>query len=269
MSEPTGLEWMTEAGLPDDLRSNQTLQQFKGATIKDVLPQLGKSYVEARSMIGKKAYELPQPDWTPEKYAEWNKTIGVPDSPDKYELPAEDLLNKAGIPKDVLSVASKKFHELGLTPRQVKGLLNDWYVQDAVKGAELQEQQRKQEAEKMASELQKQHGDKLEAKKNMVRSLFATHGGTIAERLEKAGFGNDPELFNALAGIAEKFSEDSAARGGGAAGEMDSKASAERKIGELILDKEFQTALMNSMHPGHDAALKEWTRLHKIKTHGQ
>lgn len=46
-------------------------------------------------------------------------------------------MTQAGMPKDAIIAANKKFHELGLTPRQVKGLVNDWYLKDAAAGNEV------------------------------------------------------------------------------------------------------------------------------------
>lgn len=268
MSETTTPAPAWVADLPEDLRGNQTLAQFKGEQWKDVGPVLAKSYVEARSVMGKKAYDLPQEDWKPEQWQSWHKTIGVPEGPDKYPAYDEKLAEKAGLTKEVTASAMKKFHELGLTPRQAKGLLNDWYLSEAANGADLQEKSRQEASAKAVADLKQQYGDKYDSRVALVKSALALGGGDLADRLEKAGFGNDPELFKALVAIGEKTLEDTTARGGKGVGGQDAKSAAAQEIGTLILDKEFQAALMNGMHPGHDAALQRWTRLHKIQTHG-
>lgn len=251
--------------LPEDMRSDQTLQSFKGDKAEDVLPVLAKSYVESRKMIGKKAYDLPQDDWKPEQYATWNKAIGVPDSADKYELPADELMTQAGMPKDAIIAANKKFHELGLTPRQVKGLVNDWYLKDAAAGNEVLSKQKSDAAQAAASAIQQEYGDKFEAKKGLVKSVLALGGGDLAERLEVAGFGNDPALFKALVAIGEKTMEDSSRRGGSVSplGPESMRAEALQKIQEIKAARIADPRLSEKFDDPRSAEFRQWKELHQ------
>jgi len=251
--------------LPEDMRSDQTLQSFKGDKAEDVLPVLAKSYVESRKMIGKKAYDLPQDDWKPEQYATWNKAIGVPDSADKYELPADELMTQAGMPKDAIIAANKKFHELGLTPRQVKGLVNDWYLKDAAAGNEVLSKQKSDAAKAAASAIHQEYGDKFEAKKGLVKSVLALGGGDLAERLEAAGFGNDPALFKALVAIGEKTMEDSSRRGGSgtALGPESMRAEALQKIQEIKAARIADPRLSEKFDDPRSAEFRQWKELHQ------
>lgn len=228
------------ADLPEDLRANPTIASFKGNDWKEVGPTIAKSYVEARSMMGKKAYDLPQEDWKPEQWSAWNKTIGVPEAPDKYPALDMALAEKAGMNKEIIDGTLKRFHELGLTPRQAKGILNDWYVSEAVKGAELQAQQEKEAQEKSLAAIKAEYGDKFEAKAGLVRSVLKLGGDDLAQRIEAAGYGNDPKLFKALAALGEKILEDTAAKGGqgqGALGPEAERADALRQIEAITAER--------------------------------
>ena len=251
--------------LPEDMRSDQTLQSFKGDKAEDVLPVLAKSYVESRKMIGKKAYDLPQDDWKPEQYAAWNKTIGVPDSPDKYELPADELMTKAGMPKEAIVSANKKFHELGLTPRQVKGLVNDWYLKDAATGNEALATQKQQASEASANAIRQEYGDKFEAKKGLVKSVLALGGEGFAEEIEAAGFGNNPKMFKALVAMGEKMMEDSSRGGGGGMplGPESVRAEALQKIQELKAARIADHKLSEKFDDPRSAEFRQWKELHQ------
>lgn len=246
MSEPTTPPAAWIADLPEDLRTNPTLSSFKGTEWKEVGPALAKSYVEARSMIGKKAYDLPADDWKPEQWANWHKTIGVPDAPDKYTPVDADLAEKAGLSGDVLKAAFAKFHEAGLTPRQKKILLDDWFVADAIKGSEMKAAQEKAASEKALGEMKAAYGEKFDAKMALVKSVLKLGEGDLAERLEAAGFGNDPQLFKALVALGEKTMEDSASRGGkgdSILGPEAQKADALRQIESITKERIANPAL--------------------------
>src|SRR5688572_7477369 len=77
------------ASLPEDIRADPSL-----ATIPDV-PTLAKNYVSTKALTGRKAYDLPNPEWKPEQWAAWNKSIGVPESPDKYSPVDKATMEKA------------------------------------------------------------------------------------------------------------------------------------------------------------------------------
>lgn len=264
VTPPSTPAWLSD--LPEDLRGNATWQSFKGNEWKEVGPVLAKSFIDTKSLVGKKAYDTPKEDWKPEQWSEWNRTIGVPDSADKYELPAAELMAKAGMPQDVIVAANKKFHELGLTPRQVKGLVNDWYLKDAAAGNEVLEKQKTEASQTAAAAIRQEYGDKFEAKKGLVKSVLALGGGDLAERLEAAGFGNDPALFKALVAIGEKTMEDTSRRGGDTQlGASAGPAAALAAISELKQNKEYMAMFMT----GNKEAVKKWNELHNAAYGGQ
>jgi hypothetical protein len=254
------------ADLPEDLRSNPTIASFKGNDWKEVGPVIAKSYVEARSVMGKKAYDLPQDDWKPEQWQSWHKTIGVPEGPDKYPAIDNALAEKAGLSKEVLGAALAKFHEAGMTPRQVKAILNDWYVTESAKGADMQAEQRKQETAQALQALKTEYGDKYEAKAGLIRSVLNLGGPELAQRLEAAGYGNDPQLFKALATLGEKILEDSSAKGGKAGmalGPEADRAAALKEIDEIKAARINDPSVDAKYNDPRSAERNRWNDLHQ------
>lgn len=250
MSENNQPTWRDS--LPEDIKSHSALAQFND------LPSLAKSYIDTKAMVGRKAYDLPKDDWKPEQWAEWNKTIGVPEAPDKYGAPPEEMLTKAGLNKEVLTSAQKRFHELGLTPRQVKGIMDEWYLPTAIKGAEIRAQQEATEREaakaNVQTELNRLYGDKVPAKLGLVKSFLAKFGSPeFVKWADESGAGNNVGFVNTLIKAGEALMEDTSRRGG--AGDFSSpQASALATINDMKADKEF----MKRFEAGDKAAVKKW-----------
>lgn len=244
--------------LPDDLKADPTL-----ATVPDV-PTLAKNYLATKAMTGKKAYELPQPDWTPEKRKEWHKTIGVPETPDKYPSVDKTILEKAGVPAEVLSTATTKFHELGLTPDQAKGLL-DWYVGDAAKGAELQQVEREKARATGEAALKQEWGDSFDAKMGLVKVWLKENGSEdLLKWAEETGAGNNPAFIKALVNSASKTLESNSRLGinpGGAVG----PAAAQAALSAFKADKEKMDRMIN----GDKALIKEYNELNQASWAGK
>ena len=254
------------ADLPEDLRGNATLTSFKGNEWKDVGPVLAKSYVESRAMIGKKAYDLPQDDWKPEQWQSWNKTIGVPDAPDKYGAPADEMLTKAGLNKEVLGAAQKRFHELGLTPRQVNGIMDEWYIPISIAGSEArakaQEDELKSSGAKLDSELSQIYGDKKDAKVGLVKAVLNKFGSPeLVEWADKSGAGNDPGFVKAFIKIGEAMIEDSSRGGGSGLGPESLKAEALKKLEEIKAARIADPTLEAKYNDPKSAERSQWNDL--------
>lgn len=260
---PAPPSWI--ADLPEDLRSNPSLTTFKGDDWKTVGPMISKSFVESRALIGKREDDLfPKDDWKPEQHAAWNKRIGVPDAPDKYPEIDKALVEKAGVPKEVLDGAMKRFHELGLTPKQAKGLLHEWYLPNAITGSEIQAKQVEATRKATIETLQMEYGDKLDAKKGLVKSVLQLGGSELAEAIESSGYGDDPRMFRALAILGEKFLEDRSGKGGTAElGPEASAAAAQRRIEQIKAARIADSTMEVKYSDPRSAEYMEWKELFK------
>jgi hypothetical protein len=251
--------------LPDPIKTHESLAHFKD------INALAESYINTKAMVGKKAYALPEDSWKPEQWNEWHKTIGVPDAPDKYGAPPEEMLTKAGLNKEVLASAQKRFHELGLTPRQVKGIMEEWYLPTAIKGSEVQAQQAQQEREassqKLQSELTQLYGDKKDAKVGLVKAVLSKFGSPeLVEWAEKSGAGNDPGFVKSLIKMGEAMLEDSTSRGGGGGdlGPAASRANALKEIDAMMANRVNDPAFAAKFEDPKSAERVKWAQLHDI-----
>lgn len=245
-------------GLPDDLKANPSL-----ATIPDV-KTLAQSFVATKALTGKKAYDLPQANWTPEQHKEWNKLIGVPEAPDKYTPMEKAQLEKAGIPPETLTAAMTKFHEAGLTDRQAKSIV-EWFVGDAVKGGELLAEQ--QSAARVAGEtaLKQEFGDRYQAKMGLVKAWLKQNADAdFLDTIEKNGLGNDPKFIKAIIKSAEATLE-SDSRTGNVSSPMGAESAAalaeiEQMKGKRLTDRAFSEKFNDPRSPERI----RWEQLHKI-----
>ncbi len=263
VTPPATPAWM--ADLPDDLKANPTISTFKGNDWKEVGPVMARSYAELRSKLGGKLYDIPGENATPEQLAAFHRAIGVPETVDKYQAADEALLAKAGIPKEVMAAALAKAHEHGMTPRQVKGFIYDWYLGQTAAGTEAQAKAEKDAADAAQAKITEKYKDKVDAKKQLVKSVLALGGKDFADQIEKAGFGNSPEFFDALVTIGEKFVE-SQNRGpsgaGGGSGFGASREHALQRIKAIMSERSSDFRIDAKYNDPKSPEFAEWVRLH-------
>lgn len=178
--------------------SKQILGQFKD--IEGVF----KTLVSQQRLLGKKADAviIPNEKSTPDEIAEFNRRMGIPDSPDKYSA------RPASIPKDMEwdEGAAKQInataHKLGISPKQMEALAGE-YAKWEMTRAEATEQQAAQQAEQARKSLAEEWGDKFDVNISKAKRLVALGGGDV----------NDPGLASPgvvkmLARIADTLSDD-------------------------------------------------------------
>ena len=101
--------------LPEDIRSESSLQNFTDAG------QLAKSYIHAQRMVGADKMPVPTKNFTDDDWKETFTKLGVPASPDKYDVNYNLQEGATDQPvKDFISHA----HTLGLLPQQLQGVLD-------------------------------------------------------------------------------------------------------------------------------------------------
>lgn len=255
--------WM--ADLPEEMRGNATLASFKGNDWKEVGPALAKSFIETKKMTGQKAYDLPKDDWKPEQWGEWRKAIGVPETPDKYDAYDGELLKKTGLPPEMMAKANEKFHELGLTPKQVKGLVHEWYLPDAAKGMEMQESGKQEALKRDEDAIKAEFGDKFDSKIALVRRAAKEFGGDeLVKWANESGAGNNPALVKMLAKIGEKMLESSARSGEAASSGPADMESAKAQITEMMNKRINDPAYAKNFENQKSPEFQQWIKLHDI-----
>ncbi len=120
--------WMER--LPEDMRSQASLRAINS------LPDLAKSYVETKRLIGAKL-EMPGKKATPEQIANWRKAVGAPERPEGYLGEAKSLRPEA-IPEGLWNQDSERrfleiAHRHHLPTAAVQEILS-FYGQDLTQG---------------------------------------------------------------------------------------------------------------------------------------
>lgn len=243
---PPPADW--RASLPAEIRDAPGLAKFNDPAA------LAKSYIEAEKLIGRKGVPIPGENATPEEQAAFRAALGVPETPDAYELKAPE-----GVPAEVWDADNAKAfaaeaHKLGLTPAQAQGLAA-WQaarVAELVGKAGLEPDGRTFE-EVLQAEWGQQFDAKMDLAKRAVKE-FGADEATLAAFEAKAGGAAMVRMF---AAIGEKMAEDRPAGMGGDSAPVitDPKA----KAMEIINTPGGPYS--NPMHPMHRQTVQEVTRL--------
>lgn len=194
---PAASDWT--ASLPEELKGVIATKGYK--TPADVV----QAYVNAEKLIGADKIIAP-------KDGKWDKTalakLGVPDSPDKYQIKRPQLPEGMAYDEAFEKAALTKAHELGLMPAQVQNLLDLYAAQQVAQVGKMQEMA--QQAQEATAILLKQewgnaYGAKLE---NASKAMRMIGGDALAEALIETGAGNHPEIVRAFAKIGDMLGED-------------------------------------------------------------
>jgi hypothetical protein len=192
--------------------------------------------------------------------ADARKKLGIPDKPEDYataikkpELP-EGMKWDEGFEKAALPVA----HSLGLTPKQLEGLMGFY-------GAHQAEQFKASQAalvtaaEETAAALRDEFGAQFEAKLTQAKRVVQQLGGPeVIQALNETGAGNNPHLVKLFAKIGAMMGEDqlkSGASGQFGMGTEEAKAEI-RKL-------QSHPAYMDKYHAEHQDIITKLGELHK------
>jgi len=241
--------------LPEDVRSEPSLKNFQDAG------QLAKSYVHAQRMVGADKISVPTKHATDEDWNQVFSKLGVPDSPDKYEVKYElqEGANETPV-KNFISEA----HKLNLLPHQVQGVLN-YYSQLEQNASDSQQKDMELNKIENESSLRKEWGLAYDKKMNAANDVFKNFFSTdLADVKLQDGtpLGNHPGFVRSLSEMASKFSEDSMGAGQEESGGI-TPAEADREIQKILGDQNHPYFLKN--HPGHKAAVDEMFKLNNMK----
>lgn len=205
--------WAKEDGsLNEGWREKLGGELAGNASLKTItsLPDLAKSYVETKKLVGSKL-EAPNEKSTPEQIAAWRKTVGAPDKPEGYLGEAKSLRPES-VPESMWDVESeKKFlalaHKHHLPAATVKELLG--FHAEAISSALKQSQEAEAgvlQAE--AAKLKQAWGVDLEANINLATRVAQT----VGLPKDHPVFTN-ADVVQAFAKLGKLFSEDKIVKG--------------------------------------------------------
>jgi hypothetical protein len=237
--------------LPEDIRSNGALAQFKD------VPSLAKSYVHAQSLIGKKGVVLPSEKASDEEWTGFYQSLGQPPI-DKFEIatPKDTPLNENFL-KDFKTNA----HKAGLLPKQAQGLL-DWYL-NAEKSMTAETQKVAQgEQIKNLDALKQEWGPGYSKQIFLAQTAAKELGGaSFVEYLNQTGLGNDAQVIKIMAKAGALLGEDKL-RGDGSGGQFGkTPAETRREINDIMGNPKHP--YFDATHPGHKQAVADMSERYK------
>jgi len=257
-TDPPITDW--RASLTGDfapLATEKSLESFKGANADEVLPQIVKSFVETKRMVGAKTdgmVKVPGADAKPEDVAAFHKAIGVPDSPTGYQIKRPEVaatswdetaeqgflaaMHRAGAPAGAVQAAMNFYGEF------VAGQLRA--ASDAAKTVD--------------ADLRREWGPNYDANLGRANRALQEYGGdALVEFLMSSGLGRHPLMVKAWAKVGNELVEHGAMPAVGISLGVDE---AKAEMDRMFNDKSH--AMHNENHPDHTAALDRWLALNKI-----
>lgn len=242
--------------LPDGLKANPTLQNFKTKDIAAV----AESLVESQKLIGG-SIRLPSDKDAPEdRQAKLDKIytqLGRPTTPEGYTLQAPNP--EAGVPWDAAQAEQFKTvaHKLGLTQAQVEGL-----AAYDIQRASASQVDSTQAYNACLETLQQEWGPASKQMLGLARRTAATHfdPDTIAA-LDAAGVSNNPKFVKALASIGKSLMEEGLIVGGREGLSEDGGINSLQAEYEKTM-ADGKSAYWNKQDPGHDQAV---ARMHSLQ----
>lgn len=247
VAAPSSASWFD--ALPDGLKANPTLQNFKS---KDVAA-VAESLVEAQKMIGG-SLRLPNEKDTPQdRAAKLDKIftqLGRPEKPDGYKIAAPG--DETGIPWDAKAAEGFKTvaHQLGLTQSQVDGLMQ-FEVQRAMNG----QVDNVQAQAKCIETLEQDWGAASKQLLGIARRTAQTYfDADTMQAIESTGLGNNPLFVKALAKMGKSLIEEGLVIGDREGMDSDGgPGSIQTELDRLMGDA--NSAYWNRSDPNHDAAV--------------
>ena len=203
-------EWMvtmrnedgSEQAVP--LREHPSLRKYAS---KD---EAVKALVHAQKLLGRRPegyVRVPGSDAGEEELAEYRAALGLPESPDGYDLPELELPEDFEIKEEISQAFLEKAYELGLTPGQVQGLyqwflpLNVAVMQEMLEG---NARNRDNELEALRDVHRGETPQVLDAAR---QAALALGGEELLAVLDETGAANRAVVINGLARMAPMLLE--------------------------------------------------------------
>jgi hypothetical protein len=184
-----------QAQLRGDLQGHEALNGIDGfSTLTERYINLLKESESALKPLDENA--------TPEEREAYNQRLGVPETPEGYELPVHDA------DKNAATSFAKLAHESGVR-KDVAAKLYQSIMDNAVDRRNQAAEAHNKQIAAAEKALKEQHGEETE--KVLARAtqfIQSTGSEALLDRIDRAGLGSDPELITLLDKAAQALGED-------------------------------------------------------------
>mgnify|MGYP001563461457 CR=1 FL=1 len=239
--------------LPDDLKSDKTVQMFKGKPVVEVVKNLKDAQAYAVGAI-RLPTDKDKPEDADRKLADIYTKLGRPESPEKYDLKLPSNLPDGLTVNEELATGFRSWaHKAGLSTKQAQMLMdnfNEFQVGMFTKMGES-----KATAETALKEQYKgDYEPMMAAAQRLINDFADEQDMTYLE----SGRGNDPALARLLIKIAGQRKEDKSIKADPAT-QASTVEKAKARINEILNDP----ARTDKKHVNHRAINDEYRELFK------
>lgn len=215
------------------------------------IPTLVKNYIHAQKSIGKQGVPLPDKHSTDDDKRAFFQKLGLPESPDKYELSTP---KEPSFEDGFLSQFKEAAYKANILPDQANKLL-EWYNSansQSIEQAIVQEKTRQQEELKA---LRQEWGSDYDTKTKLARAVLRTAGAdeSVFKWLEETGLDNSAMMIKLMSQIGDLMKEDGVIELGDNVGPSGKEI--KQRLQEL--ETNMEGPLYNKSHPNHHSAVKE------------
>jgi hypothetical protein len=253
-------DWGTLRESLGDLGKDKSLESYKD------LGGLVKSHIEAQKMIGN-SIRLPSKDLGPEdkqksieelrgKLRQEGIMEAIPDTPDVYEFAVPEFDGYTPN-KELIDGFKDAAHKAGISQPKASALFN-WYLnhqQSIETNSQVEFETMKQS---MKVEFGGLYPRKMEAARRAVAKYMGIDGDSLISSLPPAV---GKKVVLAFAEIGDPMLEEGLVLGEQVQG-VESRDDVRGKMEAMMMDKHHP--LMDLTHPGHTAAVEEYTKLNKM-----
>lgn len=202
----------TPAAAGDDWRAAIADEKIRKLADRFTSPaDLAKSYAELNSEMGRRI-RVPGENATAEELVAFAKAMGVPETPDAYEITKPEH-----VPEDVwksedmqgaIKAITAAAHAKGATPAVVSAVL-DTYWQLEAQGREMQQQNDAKFLQEAEAGLRKEWGKDYDANKAFADQALTRMGPDLREMELRDGrlLGSDPAFVKLMAQVGRMTSE--------------------------------------------------------------
>jgi len=209
-TQPTTESLGWRAGLPDDLKQNTDLANYK--TVGDFTKDALSWKTKASELEGKLEDYVPKlpDDATDEERNLYLDALGRPEQASEYEFDGEDK----NAP-EWTNFWKGEFHNLGLTKAQAKQLSVQWNGQ-MQKLVDAHNNALKAESAKAEQELKAKYGDKYDTNVELAKRMWQKHGKSEFDKVFAEGTNaNRFTMIDFLLSMAALTGEDTSPQGAG------------------------------------------------------
>lgn len=242
------VDW--KGNLPEDLRAEKSLTTFKS------VGDLARSHVEAQKMIGG-SIRIPKADAKPEEWDAFYAKLGRPGKPEEYGIAKpENLPEGVSWDENLAKWFAATAHSVGMPKAMAQKFMEQW---NGLAAQSFEERQR--QAEEALRPLREEWGKSFDGRVELgVRAVKHFGGEDLAKYLNESGLGNNPALIKTFSRIGKMLVDQGFISGDGGGGAL-TRESIQEKIKGIMSDKEHP--YNNAKHPRHAEAMKEMSQLYE------